>query len=42
MFMKCVLLIGGNCDMGKYLTDYLLKEHHIYQLNHLNQTNTLI
>ena len=26
--MKSVLLIGGNCDIGKYLTDYFIKNNY--------------
>ena len=28
MFMKCVLIIGGNCDIGIALTNYFLNNNY--------------
>ena len=37
MCMKSVLIIGGNCDIGKYLTDYFLfKDYNVVVGYHNN------
>lgn len=39
MYMKCVLIIGGNCDIGRSLTKYFLDKKYNVVVGYHNDTN---
>ena len=39
MYMKCVLIIGGNCDIGRALVDYFLDRNYKVVVGYHNDNN---